>query len=198
MARRTSTISLILCLVATATLAVPALAKEDAEAKLDTAIPRDAQPGSTLDVGWSVYSISGDTQEPLYGSPIYIRLVAPDGTTSTEAMGTETPRGSGHYTASIEVPAGGIGKVIVGLVGEACDANGCARSDIIFPLTDDPLVTGSASVVAPSTSAPTATTPVGDLLVPIIAIGVAFALAGALAAMIVGRRRALEADPAGR
>jgi hypothetical protein len=174
--------------------AAPALAKEGAEAKLDTAIPRDAEPGSTIDVGWSVFSIVDGNEQPIHGSPVFIRLVAPDGRSSTEVAGTETPSGSGHYTASIEVPAGGIGEVIVGMVGEACTADGvCVRSDVIFPLTDDALVTGGAPVVAPTTNAP-----VGNLLLPIVAIGVAFAIAGGLAAMIAGRRRTLGTDPAGR
>ena len=187
MARRTSTISAILGLVAVLSLALPVLAKEGAEAKLDTALPRDAEPGSTIDVGWSVFMIEGDE------TPVYVRLVGPDGTSTTEVMGTEVPAGSGHYTASIEVPAGGIGEVIVGMVGEACTADGCQRSDMIFPLTDDPLVTGAAPAVTPSAPA----NQVGSELVPIIAIGVVFAVAGALAAVVASRRRVIEA-PAGR
>ena len=194
MSRRTSTISAILGLVAALSLALPVLAKEGAEAKLDTALPRDAEPGSTIDVGWSVFMIEGDETHPLYGSPIYLRLVGPDGTSTTEVMGTESPAGSGHYTASIEVPSGGIAEVIVGMVGEACvPGAGCKRSDLIFLLTDDPLVTGAAPAVAP----PTRSTPIGTELLPIIALGVVFAVAGALAALVAGRRRVIEA-PAGR
>ena len=148
MSRRTTTLCAVIGLVAALSLAVPVLAKEGAEARLDTALPRDAEPGSTIDVGWSVFMIEGDTTHPVYGSPVYIRLVGPDGTSTTEVMGKEAPAGSGHYTASIQVPAGGIGQVIVGMVGEACiDGAGCRRSDMIFPLTDDPLVTGAAPAV---------------------------------------------------
>lgn len=184
----------IVAMLGAMVLAAPTLAKMDAEAMLDTPIARDAAPGSMIDVGWSVFSIVGDARKPLYGSPIYIRLVSPDGRATTEVMGTESPSGSGHYTASIQVPAGGIGEVIVGLVGEACDANGCRRSDVIFPLTDDPLVTGAA----PSVEAPASTAPVATLLVPIVVIGTAVAIAGALAAVVVGRRRTVGADAAGR
>ena len=193
MPRRTSTISAIFGLIASLSLALPSLAKEGAEARLDTALPRDAQPGSTIDVGWSVFSIEGEQTYPVYGSPVYIRLVGPDGTSATEVMGKEVPSGSGHYTASIKVPDGGIGQVIVGMIGDACTADGCQRSDMIFPLTDDPLVTGAAPAVTPSPPA----TPIGSELVPIIAIGVVVALGGALAALAVGRRRVIEA-PAGR
>jgi hypothetical protein len=194
MSRRTSTISAILGLIAALSLVLPALAKEGAEARLDTALPRDAQPGSTIEVGWSVFSIEGEKTYPLYGSPVYVRLVGPDGTSATEVMGKEVPSGSGHYTASIQVPDGGIGQVIVGMIGEACvDGGGCQRSDMIFPLTDDPLVTGAAPAVTP----PAPAMPIGSELVPIIAIGVVFAVAGALVAAAVGRRRVIEA-PAGR
>lgn len=196
MSRHIRTLSAVIALVGIIALAAaPALAKEGAEAKLDTAIPRDAEPGSTIDVGWSVFSTFEDgRQEPIYGSPVYIRLVAPDGQASTEVAGTEKPSGSGHYMASIEVPAGGIGEVIVGMVGEACTAAGvCERSDIIFPLTDDPLVSGAAPVAAPASA-----TPMGSQLIPIVVIGTAAAVAGALAALILGRRRTLGSGPAGR
>jgi hypothetical protein len=194
MSRRIRTLSPVIALLGLVALAAsPALAKEGAEAKLDTAIPRDAEPGTTVDIGWSVFSLVDGRQEPIQGSPVYVRLVAPDGRTSTEVAGTEKPSGSGHYTASIVVPAGGIGEVIVGMVGEACTANGaCERSDIIFPLTDDPLVSGTAPAAAP------ASTPIGTQLLPIVAIGTAVAVAGALAALVAGRRRTLGTDPAGR
>ena len=92
------------------------------------------------------------------------------------------------------MPAGGIGEVVVGLVGEACYQDGsCERSDVIFPLTDDPLVTG----VAPTAPAPAAATPIGTQLLPLVALGTAFAVIGALAALVLGRRRALGTDPAG-
>jgi hypothetical protein len=193
--RRSRTCSPLIALLGILTLAVaPASAKEGAEAKLDTAIPRDAEPGSTIDVGWSVFFVADGKQEPVDGSPVYIRLVAPDGTSSTEMMGTETPSGSGHYVATIQVPGGGIGEVIVGMVGEACSDGACQRSDLIFPLTDDALVTGPA----PTVPAPAGGTPIGAQLLPLVVIGSAFAIAGALGAVVLGRRRSLRVDPAGR
>jgi hypothetical protein len=185
----------ILAAVAAVFVVVPVFAKEGAEAKLDTALPRDAQPGSTIDVGWSVMQVENDQMHPLTGSPVYIRLVGPGAASVAEAMGRETPAGSGHYTASIQVPDGGIEKVFVAMRGEACTAGACQRSDMIFPLTDDPLVTGAAPV-APSTAAPSASASVGAQLAPLVAIGVAIAVAGGLAALVVGRRRMAEA-PAG-
>jgi hypothetical protein len=186
MSRRSRTLSLLLALVGTGALAVtPALAKEGGEAQLDSPIPRDAEPGTTIDVGWSVFTVSGVERQPMYGSPIYIRLVSRDRTTSTEAMGSESPSGSGHYEATIEVPASGIGEVVVALVGEACDASGCRRSDLIFPIIGPTMAFGTApAAVPPSVS------PVGTRLMPLVVVGTALAVAG-LGALVVGRRRRL-------
>jgi hypothetical protein len=196
MSRHRFATSAILAAVAALLIVGPTLAKEGAEANLDTVLPRDAQPGSTIDVGWSVMQIENDQSVPMSGSPVYIRLVGPDGTSATEVMGTEVPSGSGHYTASIQVPTGGIAEVLVGMRGESCTAASCGRADLIFPLIDDPLVTGAAPL-APSAAAPSAGASIGAQLAPLVAIGVAIAVAGGLAALVVGRRRMAEA-PAGR
>lgn len=174
--------------------ALPVLAKEGAIAKLDTAIHRDAEPGSTIDVGWSVFMVTSSGEEPVYGSPIYIKLVSPNGT-FTEMAGTEKPAGSGHYTASIVVPKGGIRDVIVAMVGQTCDELGnCTRADIKFPLTDDVLVSGAPAPVAARTGTSTV---VGPALAPLVAIGAAFALIGGLGALIVTRRRQVRVETAG-
>jgi hypothetical protein len=198
MSRRRTLSAAVALLGALALVASPALGKEGAEAKLDSAVPRDAEPGSTIDVGWSVFSVRGVERQPMYGSPIFIRLVSRDRTTSTEAMGAESPSGSGHYEATIEVPAGGIGEVVVGLVGEACDGNGCRRSDWIFPIIGPTMAFGVVPAAAPTAGTPTAGTPIGTQLLPLVAIGAAFAVVGALGAVVFGRRRTLRADPAGR
>lgn len=175
--------------------ATPALAKEGAEARLDTAIPLDAKPGSTLEVGWSVFFVADGAEQPIFGSPVYVRLVSPDGSASTEVAGVETPPGSGHYEASIVVPEGGIGEVVVAMVGEACDADGrCERADHVFPLTDDALVSGTDPAAATGSAGVAG---VGGALLPLVAIAIAFALAAGLAALVAGRRRPMGADPAG-
>ena len=83
--------------------------------------------------------------------------------------------------------------------GESCVQGGaCQRSDMIFPLTDDPLVSGAAPVVAPAAGTPaTSGASISSQLLPIIGIGVAFAIVGGRAALGLGRRRTLGA-PAGR
>jgi hypothetical protein len=187
----------------------PVSAKEGGEARLDVAIPRDAEPGSTLDVGWSTFLIVDGVEQPIYGTPVYIRLVSPDGTHTTEVRGTEQPSGSGHYVASIVVPDGGIGEVVVAMIGEACTDARCERSDFVFRLTDDPLVTGAAAAAAPpapvasSVAGPAAaatradaTTATGGLAL-LIGVGVMAALAAGIGALVIGRVRHPRADPAG-
>lgn len=217
MSRRIATQSLGLALIASLALVLPALAKEGAEAKLDTVLHRDAEPGSTIDVGWSLYSVHAEDTNPLPGASVYLRLIGFHGNDSTEVMGTETPRGSGHYKGSIKVPEGGIRQILVGVVGETCVAGTpCERNDMIFPLIDDRLVVGDppkpaapavASAVpaasaapavvpvsAPSTASPAS---VSSQLTPLVGIGIAVAVIAGAAALFVGRRRTVDAQ-AGR
>ena len=215
MSRRTATLSLLLGISASVALALPSLAKEGAEAKLDTAIHRDAAPGSTIAVAWSLFQVVEDKESPFSSSGVYMRLKGVDGKSSTEVVGTESPIGSGHYKAIIQVPESGIGEVEVGLRGEMCTAaDGCSRSDIIFPLTDDSMVTGhapaakaaapiastqpvaSTPVAAPPVST-TPTTSVSSQLTPLVGIGVAMAIAAGAAALIIGRWRTVDSS-AGR
>jgi hypothetical protein len=210
MSRRTATLSLLLGITASVALALPSLAKEGAEAKLDTALHRDATPGSTIAVAWSLFQVVDDEESPFSSSGVYMRLTGVDGKSSTEVVGTESPIGSGHYKAIIQVPESGIGEVEVGLRGEMCTAaDGCSRSDIIFPLTDDSMVTGhapaakaaapiastqpvaSTPVAAPPVST-TPTTSVSSQLTPLVGIGVAMAIAAGAAALIIGRRRTVD------
>ena len=216
MSRRTATLSSLLCLVAALTLALPVMAKTGAEARLDTTLHRDATPGSTIAVAWSLFQVVDDKESPFSASGVYMRLKGADGKSSTEVLGTESPVGSGHFTATIQVPDSGIAEVEVGLRGEQCTpTEGCSRSDIIFPLNDDKLVTGSAAVAKPvprpvapvASAAPVATTApapaatvstsssssVSSQLTPLVAIGVAIAIVAGAAALVVGRRRTVDA-----
>jgi len=212
MSRRTATLSPLLGLVAVLTLALPVMAKTGAEAKLDTTLHRDATPGSTIAVAWSLFQVVDDKESPFSASGVYMRLKGADGKSATEVLGTESPVGSGHYTATIQVPDSGIAEVEVGLRGEQCTATeGCSRSDIIFPLNDDKLVTGSAAVAKPvapvASAAPVATSvpaPAAALsttssasatsqLTPLVGIGVAIAIVAGAAALVLGRRRTEDA-----
>ena len=128
-------------------LAGPAAAKGDALAALDAPIPPDADAGTELKVGWRAWTPDGGTDWPFAGSPVFIRLISTDGTSSTEVLGNENPRGSGHYLATIRVPPGGVGRVEIGLLGESCVDGACTRSDILFELPEEQRVPAVAAPV---------------------------------------------------
>jgi hypothetical protein len=196
---RSRTIAGLFAVGALLALAVsPVVAKEGAIAKLETFVHRDAQPGSTIEVGWSVFQISGDKQTPISGTPFYVRLTGPDGS-SNEAPGMETPSGSGQYRATIVVPRGGIQDITVALAGTACyEGGGCQRADYTFPLTDDALVSGTPVGITTAVTPATATGSVSNGLAQLVAIGVAIALMGGIAALMVTRRRQVGIDAARR
>jgi len=178
-------------------LVAPALAKEGGEAVLDAPVPRDAVPGTTIEIGWTiVIPLEGGGTGRMFGTPTYVRLVSPDGTSEMQAYGHETAPESGHYVATVDVPAGGIGQVVIALAGTSCDAaGGCSQSDFVFPIVGDSLTAADPAAVppaaAPEGAAAAATSTSSTADAPTIAL-LAVALVGfalAAAAVLVGRRR---------
>ena len=148
----------LVAVVAVVAMAGVALAKEGAAVTLAAPIPRDAEPGSTISVTFTVAIETATGSSPVYGSPVFVRLIAPDGTT-TEGAGTEQTAGSGTYSASVVVPAGGINSAEFGMAGSTTDANGnTARSDELFEVhgwlfTTTGVAAGTASPTAGSSAA---------------------------------------------
>ncbi len=150
-----------LALAAALSLAAPALAKEGGEAVLDAPVPRDAVPGTTIEIGWTiVIPLEGGGTGRMFGTPTYVRLVSPDGTNEMQAYGHETAPESGHYVATVDVPSGGIGQVVIALAGTSCDAaGGCSQSDFVFPIVGDSLTAADPAAVPPAAAAPGAAAP---------------------------------------
>ena len=164
-----------------------AAAKGGALASLETPIPPDADPGTTIDVAWRAWMPDAGTDWPFSGLPVFIRLVSADGSRSTETMGRESPAGSGRYEATIAIPSGGVGRVEVGLFGESCVEGTCTRSDLLFELPGDqhvPQVVAAPPVVPLSTAAnplavrSVAATGAAEDPTPNMPIAVAIVLAG--------------------
>jgi hypothetical protein len=175
----------------------PVAAKDGTEVGLDTAVPLGAEPGSTIPIGWHIVKHSENGQTPISAAPTYIRLVPPNGGTPVEAAGTERPEGSGQYAATITVPAGGIAAIEVAMRGTLCDTGGgCETVDLMFPLTDDAMVSGTAMTPA---GASQATAGVIDLIpLKVILLTIAIAVAAGAAAAIANRRaldRQAKSDP---
>lgn len=162
----------------------PVAAKEGFEAQLDTPVSLDAVPGASIEIGWRVARIQDGQVTPMIGSPVFIRLVPPAGRgPAITAFGTERPSGSGHYVATVIVPEGGIAAIEVGLRGQSCVAGEpCATSDVLFPLTDDALVTNAG--IGASSGPPLAALAIGVAL----AVGALSALGAGLLASIRRRR----------
>ena len=137
--------ALVLLGLATAALVgtVPATAKEGVKATLETSIPLDAAAGTPLDVAWTLAYVDEDgRRQPFGAGGIFVRLSSAAGAGSQTAFA----RGdTGDYKATVLVPTGGIGDVQIGIRGFA-DGR---PSDLLFPITNDPLP-GVRRVAAPT------------------------------------------------
>ena len=144
MPRRPSILALVPTLAAlllSLAAVAPVAAKEGMEARLDAPLSVASPGGSTMHVGWTVFIMSEGEEVPVYGSPVFIRLLPRgEGEPSIE-FGTERPSGSGHYFADIVVPPSGIGMVEVGMRGSQCVSGVCSTSDMVFHVTGDTLAT---------------------------------------------------------
>ncbi len=150
---RSSIIGSLLAVAAVVVMAGGVLAKgEDAAGSVTLAqpIPRDAAPGSTISVTFIATVDTATGPSPVYGSPMFVRLIAPDGTTS-EGDGIEQTPGSGTYIADVVVPAGGINSAEFGMRGFSQNTLGnSVRADELFEVhgwlfTTTGVVAGSAA-----------------------------------------------------
>jgi len=186
------TASAVAVLVAFAAAAPFALAKGESGGLITLAapIPRDAEPGSTLTVEFTVTTPDGNGQpRPVTGPPMVLKLTGPDGTT-TEAMGAEhgTP---GTYVATIRVPSSGILTATFGMRGTGMMADGTS-SILDMPFDVDGLLFTTTAHPAPAADPGTRVTPstAPDFRSALVAAFLAVAVVG-LVALFVGRRRAL-------
>ena len=159
-------------------------------------IPRDATPGTTISVTFTATVDTAAGSSPVYGSPMFVRLIAPDGTTS-EGDGREQTQGSGTYTAIVVVPAGGIKWAEFGMRGFSTDAAGnSVRADELFEpqgwlFTTTGVVAGAGTAGGAGAAGATGTGSSGaagiDGRLAILAGLIAIAAVG----LAVGRRRGL-------
>jgi hypothetical protein len=114
-----------LAFLAALVLAPAALAKDGVKAKLVSPLPMDAQPGTTLDVSWSLASPTG----PFDAMLIFVRVLDAGGGQPTFALADGSAHPGGRFHATVPVPPGGIGGIQFGVRG---------TTDVVFPLRNDP------------------------------------------------------------
>jgi hypothetical protein len=119
--------------------ALPAGAKEDVQATLTSPVPLDAPAGTPLTVTWTLAFVDEDGQRRPFGADgVFVRLLGASGAES-EGVATDGAHDIGEYEGTVLVPEGGIRDIELGLRGWVSDANGTRRSDLIFPITNDPV-----------------------------------------------------------
>jgi hypothetical protein len=190
MGLRRSALVLVALGAAALVTALPASAKEDVRATLTTGLPLDAPAGTQLTVAWSLFSVDENGERRPFGANgVFVRLLSASGGASTEGVAPVGAHAAGEYEATVAVPEGGIRAVEIGLAGWVGDAQGTRRSDLIFPITNDP-IPSAPPIASPGPDGPA---PGGSdgasrwvLAVVAILLCVPVGLAGAL---VVRRRR---------
>ena len=195
--------------------ALPAAAKEFLNARLEAPISFDSPPGSELLVAVIVTVPDGMNDDPVEGSPIWLRLTGPTGDV-TEAPGV-MGSGPGRYEMRIRVPEGGPRSLEVMIRGSSdlpiflmedpftFRPIGVGTAQLAPPrvtITPVPRVAASAIPVMPAMPAAPATdpaaapaTPPAPAPWPAIALGLAAGIVVA-AGLALAMRRSRSASPA--
>jgi hypothetical protein len=104
--------------------------RPEIQAWLDGPLPTDAEPGSTIDVGATLWDPAGP-EIPQMGATIFVRLVPPAGA-GDPVRATAIRDWLGHYVAHLAVPPGGIDRVEIGIEGTMCENDVCRPDDWLF------------------------------------------------------------------
>jgi hypothetical protein len=107
-------------------LAPAAGAKEGVWAELVTMPPAEALPGEQIHVSWTLQFLDHGTRKPFGAGGIFIRLLDAAHGTATTAVANGS---NGLFEATVQVPAGGIGGLQIGIHG---------TTDVYFPVRNNP------------------------------------------------------------
>ena len=117
---------------------LPAVAKEDVKSSLTSPVALDAPAGTRITVAWKLFSVDENGQRwPFGANGAFVRLLGASGA-ALEGVAPVGAHDTGEYEATVLVPEGGIRDIELGLQGWVSDADGPRRSDLIFPITNDP------------------------------------------------------------
>ena len=132
-------LALLLLVIAAAALAaaLPATGKDGVKATLTTLVPLGSPAGTQLKVVWTLaYVDEQGRRHPFGGGGIFVRLLSASGAGAETAFAR---RQAGRYAATVPVPKGGIRDIQVGIRGWVSGPTGTRRSDVLFPITNDPV-----------------------------------------------------------
>jgi hypothetical protein len=127
-----------------------AFAKEGVKATLLTNPPLSPIPGERLHLAWTLASVQDGKSHPFGANGVFVRLRSAAGEEPEIGFATTAAHADGRYAAMVVVPEGGIGDVEIGLRGWSSGPSGTHVSDMLFPITNDPLPGGIRIAASPS------------------------------------------------
>jgi hypothetical protein len=142
-----SLLIVLLAASAAAVVATPATGKEGVEATLDTPVPVNASAGERVRVAWTLAASERGKRQPFGAQGVFVRLLSESGGEATTGFASGDGGAAGKYEATVVVPKGGIGGLLIGLRGIASGPTGTWTSDVYFPVKNNPL---PASAPAPA------------------------------------------------
>jgi hypothetical protein len=170
--------------------AIPAAAKDGVRATLTTKVPLDAEPGTKVTIAWRLAYLA-DGRRRLFGAGgVFVRLVSRSGAAVETAFARED---RGRYTATVAVPKGGIGDVEVGIRGWVSGHVERRASDLLFPITNDPVPGVRRIVASPPADQPRSERAEGGDKTWLVALAAGSLLAVGVGFAVVARRAARRA-----
>jgi hypothetical protein len=127
--------------------ALPAAGKDGVEATLTTDLPLDAKPGTELKMAWTLGYIEDGRRREFGGFGVFVRLLSASGSAAETAFANQD---TGPFTATVLVPEGGIADVEIGIRGYTSGQASSRPSDLLFPITNDPLPGPARTASAPA------------------------------------------------
>jgi hypothetical protein len=170
--------------------ALPAGAKEDVKATLITDIPLDAPAGTQLKVAWTLFHVDENGErQPFGANGVFVRLLSTSGAASEEGVAAVGAYDTGEYEATVVVPEGGIRDIELGLTGWVSDAKGTRRSDLIFPITNDPVPSPAPISPAPEGPGPGTSDTTSSTRIVVLVLSLVSMLVLLTGAFVMRRRR---------
>ncbi len=123
----------LVALAASVVGATPTAAKEGVVARVLTPIPRNSESGTRLRVVWTLSFVEDGQRRLFTAEGVFFRLFGASGSRSSRVYAFQPA--PGRYRATVTVPRGGVRKVVIGLMGTACDSAGCRPAPALLPVS---------------------------------------------------------------